>query len=86
MEKIISTIIGWFRRKPKTPKYPYVDIQQLHEYGGYKIVDLNKGYQYRINDRIDLYPVNGRFHDIKKNERGQYGDAFDFVTHFNFNS
>lgn len=29
-------------------------------------------YQYRINSRLDIYPRNKRYHDIKTNKRGSY--------------
>lgn len=35
-------------------------------------------YQFRINGRLDVYPVNRRWHDIKENQRGDYEDIFDF--------
>jgi hypothetical protein len=39
-------------------------------------------YHFRINEILDVYPVNQRWHDIKANERGSYYDIFDFVKKF----
>ena len=36
-------------------------------------------YQYRINGIIDLYPIHKNFHDIKKNKRGMYKNALEFI-------
>ena len=36
---------------------------------GRKVEQLTP-YQYRINDELDLYPVNKRFHNIKTGQRG----------------
>lgn len=38
---------------------------------GFKVVELTP-YQYRINGFLDLYPKNGRFHDLRTGERGNY--------------
>lgn len=39
-------------------------------------------YHFRINDRLDIFPVNRRWHDIKENRRGGYDDVFKFVSKF----
>jgi hypothetical protein len=36
-------------------------------------------YQYRINGVIDIYPVNKRWHDLRNQERGSYGELIQFV-------
>lgn len=41
-------------------------------------------YHLRVNGRLDLYPVNRKYHDILKNERGTYQDIFSFVDEFFF--
>lgn len=43
----------------------------------YTVQELTE-FQWRINNHIDIYPVNGKWHDIKKNERGVflYDDPF----------
>lgn len=40
-------------------------------------------YQFRIDGRIDLFPVNGKWHDILRNVRGHYAAA-DVVATVNF--
>lgn len=46
----------------------------------YKVKELT-AYQWRINDRIDIYPTGEKWHDIKKNERGDFftTDLFEFL-------
>ena len=39
-------------------------------------------YQFRINERLDLYPIHNRYHDIKTKERGGYGGVRKFVMKF----
>ncbi len=38
---------------------------------GYEFEELNP-YQFRINDQIDLYPTNSKYHVLKTNKRGYY--------------
>lgn len=45
---------------------------------GYVVVKMTE-YHYRINGRLDLYPTNRRFHDLKDGERGSYRDALLIV-------
>jgi hypothetical protein len=51
---------------------------------GFEIKDLNNGYQYRINGKLDIFPTNRNYHDIKNNERGGYKNLVGFVNSFNF--
>lgn len=37
-------------------------------------------YQLRINDRIDIYPTNEKYHDIKQNKRGYYNNLLPFLA------
>jgi hypothetical protein len=37
---------------------------------------LNKGYQFRIQNALDVYPTNGRYHILSTNERGDW-DTID---------
>lgn len=39
-------------------------------------------YQMRVDGILDIYPVNRRWHDIKRNERGEYNDLFIFISKF----
>lgn len=45
-------------------------------------VEVKTPYHFRINSVLDVYPVNRRFHDLAKNERGTYQDIFGFVGEF----
>jgi hypothetical protein len=46
----------------------------------YKVKQFT-AYQWRINDQIDIYPTGEKWHDIKKNERGNFDttDLFEFL-------
>mgnify|MGYP006921294814 CR=1 FL=1 len=48
---------------------------------GYNVKRFTE-YQFRVNDRVDVYPVNRRWHDIKENKRGDYEDIFAFCEKF----
>jgi len=37
-----------------------------------KFEKLNNGYQIRLEEMIDLYPVRGRWHNLKTGERGDW--------------
>lgn len=51
---------------------------------GFEIKDLNNSYQYRINGKLDIFPTNRNYHDIKNNKRGGYKNLVGFVKNFNF--
>ena len=36
-------------------------------------------YQFRVNGRLDLYPLHNRWHDIQTNQRGGVKDLAAFV-------
>lgn len=44
----------------------------------------HRQYVVRVNDRLDIYPRNQRWHDVKKNKRGQFiqGRMVEFVEKF----
>lgn len=46
------------------------DIRRV-ETAGYAVRELTP-YQFRIDGRLDLYPIHKRWHDIKTNRRGSY--------------
>lgn len=37
-------------------------------------------YQWRINDVVDIYPVNRRYHILETNKRGDYRDMHHFLS------
>lgn len=39
-------------------------------------------YQWRINGVVDIFHQSRRFHDIKKNVRGDYRDMHEFLNRF----
>ncbi len=50
-------------------------ILEMQEHG-YTVERLSP-YQWRVNERLDLYPTNRKYHDIIKNERGYYTSTLD---------
>lgn len=46
------------------------EIMSLKDHGF--MVEEKTVYQYRINNAVDVYPIHGRFHNIKNNKRGNY--------------
>lgn len=48
---------------------------------GFKVRRLTE-FQFRVNERLDLYPIHNRYHDIKTKERGGYGGVRKFVMKF----
>lgn len=38
----------------------------------YSIVNVNAGYHFRVNDMLDLFPTNYRFHNLRTGKRGSY--------------
>jgi len=45
---------------------------------GYQVKELTP-YQYRINETLDLFITNNKYHDLKNNERGEYTRIDDIV-------
>lgn len=56
------------------------EIEGLAE-KGFTVKPLTE-FQFRVNDVLDLYPIHNRFHDLKKNRRGGYRNATEFVEKF----
>lgn len=56
---------------PKIDRANLEEIHSLKDGDAYKVHRLNL-YHFRINDRLDVFPIKCRWHDIKKNERGDY--------------
>jgi hypothetical protein len=45
---------------------------------GFRIEEMTP-YQFRINGRLDIYPIRRRYHDVKRDARGTYNAT---VTEF----
>lgn len=45
---------------------------------GFSVRELTP-YQFRINGRLDLFPIHRRWHDVKTNTRGSYKAAKDIA-------
>ena len=43
------------------------------------LVQVLTPYQFRVNGRLDLYPLHNRWHDIQTNRRGGAKDLVAFV-------
>lgn len=44
---------------------------------GFKLESLNHGYQLRIEDVLDVYPTNGKWHWLLTGERGDWDSVDD---------
>jgi hypothetical protein len=53
------------------------EITALSE-SGYTVKKLTE-YQFRVNDKIDLYPIHRRYHHLKSGRRGRYRDLLALV-------
>lgn len=42
---------------------------------GYDVVEMNDGYCFRIDGKLDLYPIHRRWHFLPRNVRGDYKNA-----------
>lgn len=67
------------RRQARLPKRT-AEIEGLAA-EGFRIRRLTE-FQFRVNDRLDLYPIHNRYHDIKRNKRGGYPDVRSFVRKY----
>ncbi len=45
-------------------------------------IEQKSAFHVRVNGRLDLWPTHNRFHDIRRNKRGGYGDVIQFVKKF----
>lgn len=52
-------------------------IEKFCNQYGFSFVKLNNGYQVRIENVVDVYPVNGRFHWLQSGERGEWDNSND---------
>jgi len=48
---------------------------------GFNIVGLSP-YQFRVNDRLDLWLIHNRYHDIETGRRGGFKDVVSFIKSF----
>lgn len=69
-------------RRDKRRSARSLEISQLQQ-DGFKVQRITP-YQFRVNGRLDLYPVNNRFHDIKTGRRGRAGDLAAFARSFQY--
>jgi hypothetical protein len=58
----------------------FVDLIELEDMGYDVRVVNEEGYQFRINETIDIYPTNKKYHLLKMNKRGTYKDLKFFIT------
>lgn len=64
-----------------TPEEFYLSLIERLRALGHEIEEKTD-YHFRVNGTLDVYPVNRRYHDIKKNERGGYRDVINFVQKY----
>lgn len=48
---------------------------------GFKVV-RKTDYHYRVNDRLDIWLIHNRYHDILLNRRGGFKEVASFVRRF----
>jgi hypothetical protein len=41
----------------------------------HEVRDLNQGYQYRVDGKLDIYPTHRRWHLLRTGQRGEYGKS-----------
>jgi hypothetical protein len=69
------------QRKRKAAEMPAkIEAILALKQAGYSVRVMSDGWHYRVNNRIDLYPVRQRWHDIRRNVRGWYDDPAALVT------
>jgi len=49
---------------------------------GFNVRNMNRAMQFRINDILDIYPTNRRWHNLETGERGGYETVYKFVINF----
>jgi hypothetical protein len=54
------------------------EIERLST-AGYRVRRLTD-YQFRVEEKLDLYPIHRRYHNIETGRRGQYRDAVAFAA------
>lgn len=67
-------------RREKRHPMRVEEIMKLRQIG-FKVIALTR-WQYRINDRLDVYPIHNRWHDIRTHRRGGYPAVTGFVQSF----
>jgi hypothetical protein len=55
------------RRRERLP----IRQQEIESLTGVEVKKLNE-YQFRVNGKIDLYPIHHRYHILKSGKRGSY--------------
>lgn len=71
------TPTGGWSKNPEQDNFLLWLGDRLRE-NGYKI-EIKTPYHFRINDALDIYPQNRRYHDLIGGLRGDYDDIFKLV-------
>ena len=69
-ERLLNDRDHWERLHERLAleQYPWIGVlRQSHD-----VVDLNEGYQWRVDNRLDVFPVNARYHILRTGERGGF--------------
>jgi len=64
------------RRKARLPERTAAILALQWE--GYE-VEWKSEYHFRVNGRMDLWPIHNRWHDLRTQERGGAPDLADFI-------
>lgn len=65
-------------RRDKRLSFRSAEINSL-SMAGY-LVEQKTEHQFRINNTLDLYPVNNRYHNIRTGQRGTYKNLRPFLA------
>ena len=49
---------------------------------GFDVVDMNRGFHFRVDGALDLFPTHRRFHHIPSNTRGAYQNPMAVAVQF----
>lgn len=49
---------------------------------GFDVQDMNGGYQFRVDGKLDLYPIHRRYHVLQANQRGTYQNVLACAVKF----
>ncbi len=75
----MEQVEGW-SKKPTQDAFLLSLAARLTKYG--YTVEIKTPYHFRVNNCLDVYPQNRKWHDIKQNKRGEYEDIFRFAKQF----
>lgn len=70
---------GFRIRNARKRMNEYEVLKDFEEIMGYDIISLTP-YQFRVNNELDIYPTNKKYHILSSGKRGVYDDLEDFLV------